>query len=118
MDIPEGINTVSIEGGDLAKAIAAAATELGIAENRVAHKIDLSHFRSATGASKPMTTVKIVAWQSEAEVPSFKAPPPRERSEGDGAQDGPRSDRGDRRERRQRERALCLRGARRRLGGV
>ena len=94
MSIPEGANTVTTEASDLKSAVAAAATELGIEPNFVAHKIDLSHFRSETGGMVSRDTVKIIAWQTENEQKSLVAPPRKPRSDDD---DRPRRDRDDRR---------------------
>ena len=103
MNIPEGAQTVSIEGNDLKSAVAAAAEQLGIETKFVGHKVDLSHFRSKTGGMIPRTTVKIIAWQSEEEVASVAAPKGAKRDDGE-RRSRDRDDRGDRRERRGRDR--------------
>ena len=72
--VPEGVQTVSAEGKDLSEAIAEAAKALGVETNRIKHKFDMSHFRSAAGRPVPRTTVKITAWAGD---PS-EEPPPRE----------------------------------------
>ena len=59
---PEDAQVVSGEGTDLESAIAAAAEALGVPPHKVSHKIDLSHFRSASGGSRPRDTVKVLAW--------------------------------------------------------
>lgn len=116
MSIPEGIETITAEGGDLKSAVAAAAEQLGVETNFVGHKLDLSHFRSATGGMVPRDTVKIIAWKSESEVKSVAAPAraPRKRDDdedGGGEREErrsrgrkERSDRGDRDDRRSRDR--------------
>ncbi len=73
MEIPEGAKTVTTEGSDLKTALLAAAQELGVDEKFVAHKLDLSHFRSATGGMVPRTTVRIIAWAQDEEVPRKSA---------------------------------------------
>ena len=52
------------EGRDLKSAIEQGATELGIEMTRALHKIDLTHFRSQTGVSRAMQTVKVVVWEA------------------------------------------------------
>ena len=64
MQIPEGAQTVTAEGRDLMSALNAAAQQLGVDLSRVGHKLDLSHFRSLTGASVPRSTVRIIAWEA------------------------------------------------------
>lgn len=70
MQIPDGVQTITAEGRDLASAVAAAAQELGVEPTHVGHRLDLSHFRSATGASLARTTVRIIAWPSAEPVAS------------------------------------------------
>ena len=60
MSIPE--NHIVAEGRSLRGAIEAAATTLGVAPALVEHKIDMAHFRSATGLGVGAETVKIFAW--------------------------------------------------------
>ncbi len=60
MSIPE--NHIIAEGRSLRGAIEAAATTLGVAPALVEHKIDMAHFRSATGLGVGAETVKIFAW--------------------------------------------------------
>lgn len=102
MQVPEGAKTVSIEGNDVKSAIATAAEQLGVETKFVAHKVDLSHFRSETGGMIPRDTVKIIAWQSDEEVGSVAAPARSSRKDRDDRDD--RGDRGERRERRSRDR--------------
>ena len=64
--IPEDVQTVQGEGRDLKTAIAQAAEQLGVPAARVAHKLDLSHFRSSTGGSVARSTVRIIGWATEA----------------------------------------------------
>lgn len=64
MNIPEGATTVTAEAGDLKSAIASAAQQLGLLPAQVDYKLDMSHFRSATGVSLARSTVRIVAWGS------------------------------------------------------
>ncbi len=70
MNVPEGAETVEIEGRDLKMAIQTAAEKLGLHPKQVDYKLDLSHFRSATGVSVARNTVKIVAWSSGRQAPS------------------------------------------------
>jgi len=97
MDIPTDTQTVTAEGGDLKSALNAAAAELGVGMEFVAHKLDLSHFRSVTGGMVPKNTVKIIAWQSEEPVNKNVVAPPRDSRSDDG--DRPSRDRGERRSR-------------------
>lgn len=96
MEIPQGIETVTVEGGDLKSALAMATQELGADDGYVAHKIDLTHFRSKTGSSVARSTVKIVAWKSEDKVASVAAPAGGSRSRSDDGDRRDRRDRGDR----------------------
>ncbi len=118
MNIPEGTEPISVEGNDLKSALVAASETLGCDPKNVAHKLDLSHFRSASGGMRPMNTVKIFAWQSEEEVATdIVAAPKRERRDDDRGDRKPRDrgdrgDRGDRDERRSRGRDRDDRGGR------
>jgi len=56
---------VSVEGKDLVTAIAAAAQELGVEPSNVGYKLDLSHFRSESGAMIAKQTVRIIGWVEE-----------------------------------------------------
>ena len=78
MEIPEGAQTVEVEGRDLKIAVAGAAEQLGLHPKQVDYKLDLSHFRSITGTSVARTTVKIVAWESGRDAPSPEEEPPAE----------------------------------------
>ena len=69
MSIPEGVDTITVEGRDLKLAVAGAAEQLGLHPAQVDYKLDMSHFRSPTGASLARSTVKIVAWGSGRAVP-------------------------------------------------
>jgi predicted RNA-binding protein Jag len=60
MSIPE--NHVTAEGRSLRAAVESAAAELGVPVALVQHKLDLSHFRNASGAGIGVDTVKIFAW--------------------------------------------------------
>jgi predicted RNA-binding protein Jag len=103
MQIPEGKQTVTVEGGDLAKAVAAAASELSVHPSQVDHKLDLSHFRSALGTSVSRSTVKIIAWASDRDI--SEAPPKQARKPRPSADEGgERSERPERSERRSRSR--------------
>ena len=62
--VPEGAETVSAEGKDLALAINSAAESIGVDPKRVEFKFDLAHFRSSAGTSVPKKTVKIIAWNT------------------------------------------------------
>lgn len=81
--IPEGASTVAGEGNDLRAAVMAAAEALGVEPARVGYKLDLSHFRNATGGSVARHTVKVVAWEKpegEADTPvATPAPKPKAR---------------------------------------
>lgn len=77
MTIPDGAQTVTSEGKDLKSAVAAAAGELGIEPGHVGYKVDMSHFRNATGGSVARTTVRVVAWElPESERKAKPAPKP------------------------------------------
>ncbi|MBN1337025.1 MAG: hypothetical protein JXB39_13790 [Deltaproteobacteria bacterium] len=52
-------------GPNLAAAIAAAATRIGLHEAEVDHRIDLQHFRSADGRSIGVDSVKVWVWPKE-----------------------------------------------------
>ena len=54
--------TITTEGYHLAEAINKAAEQLGVDPMLVSHKFDLSHFRNEHGNSRPVDTVKIIAW--------------------------------------------------------
>ena len=78
--IPEDAKTVTAEGNDIKAALAVAAEALGVAARDVGYKLDLSHFRNATGGSVPRTTVKVVAWhqpapEGAAEEPAAESAP-------------------------------------------
>ena len=76
--IPENTPTAVGEGHDLFSAIENAAEQLGLKRHQVAHKIDLTHFRSQTGSSLPKTTVKVEVWaRPDGEAsPERRAPKP------------------------------------------
>lgn len=94
--IPEGAETVSVEGVDVRSAVTAAAEKLDIDPKRVGYKLDLSHFRSEVGGSVSRTTVKIIAWAKPegAEPPEVIATPAPERKPKRSRRDD--DDRGDR----------------------
>ena len=103
MSIPEGAATVTAEAGDLRKAIAAAAEELGLVPSQVDYKLDLSHFRSTTGVSVSRSTVKIVAWSSGRDPEAEPEKPARKSESSDAGDDGdakPRRERKPRKPRR------------------
>jgi predicted RNA-binding protein Jag len=62
VEVPAEVTTVSSEGRDIVTALAQAAEELGLESKRVAYKIDLDHFRNATGGSRCRDSVRIIAW--------------------------------------------------------
>lgn len=62
VEVPAEVTTVSGEGRDIVTAIAQAAEELGLEANRVAYKIDMTHFQNATGGSRCRDSVRIIAW--------------------------------------------------------
>ena len=72
--IPEGVETVSAEGADLARAVATAAESIGIEPTRVEFTFDMAHFRSTTGSSVAKRTVKIIAWNTTKNTPQQKQP--------------------------------------------
>ena len=67
--IPHGVDAIPIEGRDLKMAVAGAAEALGLHPQQVDYKLDMSHFRSATGTSVARSTVKILAWGSDRPAP-------------------------------------------------
>ena len=86
--IPEGVETITAEGADLARALATAAETIGIEPNRVEFKFDMAHFRSTTGSSVAQRTVKIIAWNTtktdeELAAEAEKKPAPKPRRERD-----------------------------------
>ena len=98
--IPEGVDTVTVEGSDLSRAVAAAAEKLEIDTRRVEFKLDLSHFRSSTGTSVAKGTVKIIAWNTtksdeelEKAAPKKSAPKKERASRDDGEERKPRKPR-------------------------
>lgn len=100
MNIPEGTEPISVEGGDLKSALISASETLGCDAKNVAHKLDLSHFRNASGSMRPMRTVKIFAWQSEEDLSAnIVSAPKREARSDDRGERPERKDRGDRPER-------------------
>jgi len=68
--------TVRGEGRDVVTALAQAAEELGLDTNRVAYKIDMTHFRNATGGTRCRDSVRIIAWPR----PEGEEAPPEVRS--------------------------------------
>src|SRR5678815_1468952 len=95
MNVPEGAETVHVEGRDLKSAIDGAAEQLGLHPSQVDYKLDMAHFRTPTGVSVARTTVAIVAWRSGravSEEPTRRPPPPprppREPRERDDAENG------------------------------
>ena len=54
--------TITAEGRTVADAVAQAAAQLGVDPTLVEHKLDLSHFKTADGRSRPVDTVKVIAW--------------------------------------------------------
>ena len=58
--VPE--NHVVAEGRNLRAAVEDAATRLGVPAAMVEHKLDLAHFRTASGGVAGVDTVKIFAW--------------------------------------------------------
>ena len=101
--IPEGAKTAEGEGRDLATAIKAVAESLGIEPTHVGYKLDMSHFRNATGASRAVQTVKIMGWEQEpaADRETIIAA---NANQSDAAPRREREDRGDREERPRRDR--------------
>lgn len=58
---------ISAEGRSVADAVEAAAKELGVSVSQIRYELDLSHFRTPEGRSRPMDTVKISAWAIDAD---------------------------------------------------
>jgi predicted RNA-binding protein Jag len=56
---------ITSEGRNVGEAVRKAAEELGVAAEQVRHKLDLSHFRNEEGRTRPMDTVKIIAWAAD-----------------------------------------------------
>ena len=88
--IPEGTETKSGEGVDLRTAIAAAAEALGVEENMVHYTLDLAHFRSDSGTSRAMKTVKIIGWAGEEPRADYQAKPEPREDDGDRDHSGDR----------------------------
>lgn len=111
MNIPEGTTTTTTEAQDVRSAIAAAAEALEIHPSQVDYKLDMDHFRSATGSSLAKRTVKIVAWNSGRDVDETpkkaprKAPKREERSRDDRPARDDRKSRDDKRSGRRNERS-------------
>ena len=61
--VPE--NHVIAEGRNLRAAVEAAAEQLGVPVAQVAHKLDMAHFRNASGAGVGVDTVRIFAWAKD-----------------------------------------------------
>src|SRR5204863_4283605 len=62
-NVPE--NHVTAEGRNLRAAIESAATQLGVAPGLVEHKLDLAHFRSASGSGVGVGNVRLVGWAED-----------------------------------------------------
>jgi len=58
-------NTITTEGNTVGEAVRKAAEQLGIPEEQVDHKLDLSHFRNEHGRSVPVDTVKVICWAAD-----------------------------------------------------
>ena len=58
-------NKVTTEGNTVGEAVRKAAELLGIPAEQVDHKLDLSHFRTDEGRSKPVDTVKVICWAAD-----------------------------------------------------
>lgn len=92
--VPEGIETTVGEGVDLRSAIVAVAEALSVEENMVHYKLDLAHFRSESGTSKPVRSVKIIGWAGEEPRKDYSPKPdPSSESDGDRRQSRDRDDR-------------------------
>lgn len=97
--IPEGVSTKTAEGRDVQAAVDAIAEQFGVDANQIAHKIDVSHFRSPEGGVMPRDTVKVIGWvDAEGAAKRAKKASPSPRAERE-----PRSDRSDDRPPRARE---------------
>jgi hypothetical protein len=62
--------TITAEGRTVADAVAQAAAQLGVDPTLVEHKLDLSHFKTADGRSRPVDTVKVIAEPGDGPLPS------------------------------------------------
>jgi predicted RNA-binding protein Jag len=58
-------NKVTTEGNTVGEAVRKAAELLGVPAEQVDHKLDLSHFRTAEGRSKPVDTVSVICWAAD-----------------------------------------------------
>ncbi len=59
---PEGAQTVTTIGEDVQKAVAGAASELGVPADAIRYEVDVSYFRNDTGGMVPRDDVRIIAW--------------------------------------------------------
>jgi predicted RNA-binding protein Jag len=92
---PEDAQVVTTEGSDLDEAIAKAAEALEVAPHVVAHKIDMSHFRSASGSPVPRDTVKLICWVNTDAPEEAPAKPQRREARSDDRRDDRRDNRRD-----------------------
>lgn len=58
-------NKVTAEGKTVGDAVRKAAEQLGVPAEQVRHKIDVSHFKTEAGRSRPVDTVKVIAWAAD-----------------------------------------------------
>ena len=65
---------ITAEGRSVADAVNAAAEQLSVAKSQIRYELDLSHFRTPEGRSRPMDSVKIIAWALDADLVAA-APP-------------------------------------------
>ncbi len=59
---------ITAEGRSVADAVNAAAEQLSVAKSQIRYELDLSHFRTPEGRSRPMDSVKIIAWALDADL--------------------------------------------------
>ena len=59
--IPE--QAISAEGYSIGEALEKAATQLGVSRSRLAHSLDVEHFRNSAGGMVGSDTVKLFVWQ-------------------------------------------------------
>jgi predicted RNA-binding protein Jag len=99
--IPDGVQTATGEGRDVQSAIEQVAKALGVEAHQVAHKLDMSHFRTNEGGVVARDTVKVIGWFD----PNAKAEAPKPRPKAQD-RDGDESENGvaEARERRPRDR--------------
>ena len=56
---------VTTEGKTIGDAVRQAAEQLGVPAEQVRHKLDVSHFKTEAGRSRPVDTVKVICWAAD-----------------------------------------------------